>query len=346
MDRSSFGFDTSDIAVRTGGLAFRAVSISPSNAELVEFVLDRHLCMAGLWHQALGSAACLSANSVLLEPNMMLRVLVYAFAAATLGGLDSPKGAWFDHWLESNIDPCICAFHWFRTQRATSSGGDGPYSADSSCWVVRHQTDRASLMFEGQHRVSRLSVAGIVLLSVALAIIPFVATTTGLRQASQIIISDLAVLGVNVATGYGGMISLGHGVFVGVGAFATGYYLDDLSLPWLVAIALGAVTAGLSGALVGLPALRIKGIHQALVTLGMAIVFQPLSKRFPKITGGVSGQGVEARFDAPNWWPGDSRMASAVYRYLFLRAYRCSRSMGYLECREQSVWSFDESAKR
>tara|TARA_Y100000758_G_scaffold85082_1_gene57763 strand:+ start:125 stop:442 length:318 start_codon:yes stop_codon:yes gene_type:complete len=38
-------------------------------------------------------AACLSANSVLLEPNMMLRVLVYAFAAATLGGLDSPKGA-------------------------------------------------------------------------------------------------------------------------------------------------------------------------------------------------------------------------------------------------------------
>ena len=38
-------------------------------------------------------AACLSANSVLLEPSMMLRVLVYAFAAATLGGLDSPKGA-------------------------------------------------------------------------------------------------------------------------------------------------------------------------------------------------------------------------------------------------------------
>ena len=143
-------------------------------------------------------------------------------------------------------------------------------------------------MFERQRRLSWISVTGIVLLSVALAIIPFVASTTGLRQASQIIISVLAVLGVNVATGYGGMISLGHGVFVGVGAFATGYYLDDLSLPWLVAIALGAVTAGLSGALVGLPALRIKGIHLALVTLGMAIVFQPLSKRFPKITGGVS----------------------------------------------------------
>ena len=172
-------------------------------------------------------------------------------------------------------------------------------------------------MFDHQRRLSRLSLIGMMLISAAVVIIPFVVTTTGLRQASQIIVSVLAVLGVNVATGYGGMISLGHGVFVGVGAFATGYYLDDLSLPWVVAIALGAFTAALSGALVGLPALRIRGIHLALVTLGMAIVFQPLSKRFPKITGGVSGHGIEARFKAPNWWPGDSRMASAVYRYLF-----------------------------
>lgn len=152
---------------------------------------------------------------------------------------------------------------------------------------------------------------------VGLAIIPFVTSTTGLRQASQIIISVLAVLGVNVATGYGGMISLGHGVFIGVGSFATGYYVDGLGLPWLLAIALGAATAALSGALVGLPALRIKGIHLALVTLGLAIVFQPLSKRFPKFTGGVSGKGIEAKFVAPSWWPGDTRMATAVYRYLF-----------------------------
>ena len=113
------------------------------------------------------------------------------------------------------------------------------------------------------------------------------------------------------------MISLGHGVFVGVGAFATGYYVDDLSMPWLLAITLGAATAGIAGAFVGIPALRIKGIHLALVTLGLAIVFRPLSKRFPSITGGVSGRSIEARFDAPGWWPGDGRMASSVYRYVF-----------------------------
>jgi len=166
-------------------------------------------------------------------------------------------------------------------------------------------------------RFSRLGVFGLALAVGGLAIIPFVTSTTGLRQASQIIISVLAVLGVNVATGYGGMISLGHGVFIGMGAFATGYYVDGLGLPWLLAIALGAATAGLSGALVGLPALRIKGIHLALVTLGLAIVFQPLSKRFPKFSGGVSGKGIEAKFVAPSWWPSDTRMATAVYRYLF-----------------------------
>ena len=168
-----------------------------------------------------------------------------------------------------------------------------------------------------QRRFKWTPVIGAALIAAGLAVIPFMTSTTGLRQWSQIVIGVLAVLGVNVATGYGGMISLGHGVFIGVGAFATGYYVDDLSLPWLAAIALGALTAALSGALVGLPVLRIKGIHLALVTLGLAIVFQPLSKRFPKFTGGVSGTGIDALFLAPTWWPGDPRMATAQYRYLF-----------------------------
>ena len=170
---------------------------------------------------------------------------------------------------------------------------------------------------QAPRRFTPVSVAGLIVLAGLLVAIPFLTTTTSLRQATQIVVSVLAVLGVNIATGYGGMISLGHGVFVGVGAFATGYYVGDLQLPWLLAIALGAITAGLAGALVGVPALRIRGIHLALVTLGLAIVFRPLSKRFPSITGGVSGRSIDARFDAPGWWPSDGRMASSVYRYVF-----------------------------
>ena len=165
-------------------------------------------------------------------------------------------------------------------------------------------------------RLSPLAWVGIVLLAGWLIWLPLSSDTTELRQHSQVIIAVAAVLGVNVATGYGGMISLGHGVFMGMGAFATAYYVDDLSMPWVVAIALGAATAGVSGIVVGLPALRIKGIHLALVTLGLAIAFQPIAKRFPTLTGGVSGKAVEARFDAPSWF-GDTRLADAVWRYLF-----------------------------
>ena len=63
-------------------------------------------------------------------------------------------------------------------------------------------------MISAERRVSRMSAFGIAVLCVALAVIPFLTTTTSLRQASQIIVSVLAVLGVNVATGYG--LSLIH----------------------------------------------------------------------------------------------------------------------------------------
>ncbi len=76
------------------GLAFRAVSSDKHSSELLGLRANRILTVGWALAAALGAlAATLSANTVLLEPNLMLRVLIYAFAAATLGGLDSPKGA-------------------------------------------------------------------------------------------------------------------------------------------------------------------------------------------------------------------------------------------------------------
>ena len=76
------------------GLAFRAVSIDPESAALNGIRVGPTLMHGWALAAGLGAiAANMSANSVLLEPTMMVRVLVYAFAAATLGGLDSPKGA-------------------------------------------------------------------------------------------------------------------------------------------------------------------------------------------------------------------------------------------------------------
>ncbi len=176
-----------------------------------------------------------------------------------------------------------------------------------------------SQMLEAPRRTRRgtspLGWVGAGLLAVWLVAMPLTSTATQLAQNTQAMVMVLAVLGVNLATGYGGMISLGHGVFVAVGSFATAYAAADMGLPWAVSILAGAVLAGTLGAVVGLPALRIKGIYLALVTLGLAIVFQPLSKRFTAFTGGVSGRTVDAEMIAPTWF-GTSRWSEGLYRYL------------------------------
>ncbi|WP_423920250.1 branched-chain amino acid ABC transporter permease [Candidatus Poriferisodalis sp.] len=171
----------------------------------------------------------------------------------------------------------------------------------------------------GRRRISPLSGIGALLAGAWLIVMPLTSTVTELRQNTQIVVMVLAVLGVNIATGYGGMISLGHGVFVAVGSFAAAYAVDDMGLPWLLSILAGAAVAGAVGALVGLPALRIKGIHLALVTLGLAIVFQPLAKRVPAFSGGVSGRAVGAEMVPPEWF-GTSRWAEGLYRYLICLA--------------------------
>ena len=164
-------------------------------------------------------------------------------------------------------------------------------------------------------RAGPLTWVGAILLLAWLVAVPFMSTVTELRQNTQLVVMVLAVLGVNIATGYGGMISLGHGVFVALGSFGAAYAADDLSLPWIVSIVAGVAVAGVAGGVIGLPALRIKGIHLALVTMGLAIVFQPLAKRFPAFTGGVSGRAVAAELVAPEWF-GTSRWADGLYRYL------------------------------
>ena len=76
------------------GLAFRAITSNRDSARLVGIDVGRTLMLGWAVAAGLGAlAATLVADAVLLEPNMMIRLLIYSFAAATIGGLDSPVGA-------------------------------------------------------------------------------------------------------------------------------------------------------------------------------------------------------------------------------------------------------------
>jgi branched-chain amino acid transport system permease protein len=117
----------------------------------------------------------------------------------------------------------------------------------------------------------------------------------------------IAILGLNILTGYSGQISLGHGALVGVGAYTTAlislgrpgleaFQLDPPS--WLplgdgmrpvFTIPIAALVTGLIGVLLGIPALRLGGISLALATLAVAVSFPIVMKRYAEVTGGGGG---------------------------------------------------------
>jgi len=164
---------------------------------------------------------------------------------------------------------------------------------------------------------SRITNAISAVFVAVLIVLPFLIDPIALRRTAGVIVLTLAVLGVVVATGYTGLISLGHGAFVGVGAFAMGAYLDLVNLPFLLALPATFATSWVIGWLFGLPALRIKGIYLALITLGLGVVFPSLAKRFPEITGGVTGRPIDSTMEAPAWLGADHTI---TYRYFFCLA--------------------------
>jgi len=130
------------------------------------------------------------------------------------------------------------------------------------------------------------------------------------------VVISLGVLGIVVATGHAGLISLGHGAFVGLGAFSMGWFLDARGWPFALAVVGSFALCGAVGWLLGVPALRIKGIYLALVTLGIAVVFPSLAKRFPGITGGTTGRPIETTMEPPGW-TGLGPDQAVTWRYWF-----------------------------
>ncbi|MGY9083000.1 MAG: branched-chain amino acid ABC transporter permease [Acidimicrobiales bacterium] len=141
-------------------------------------------------------------------------------------------------------------------------------------------------------RMSRMSKIGLVVLAITVAIPPFVVTPLELTKLSRLVVLVLAVLGVNLLTGYTGLISLGHGVFVGVGAFAMANLIDQ-GMSLFLAGFLATLFTGAVGLVLGLPALRVRGLYLALVTFGTALAFPPLLRRLGTWTGGVTGRTVD-----------------------------------------------------
>jgi branched-chain amino acid transport system permease protein len=138
-----------------------------------------------------------------------------------------------------------------------------------------------------------------VLLAVA-CVLPFVLTNYRTFQCTLVLIYAIALLGLNILTGYNGQISLGHGAFYAIGAYCTAVLMDKFGVPyWATLPAAGAVCL-LVGFLFGLPALRLEGLYLALATFALGVSLPQLLKykAIDGWTGGVQGI-VIAKPEAP-----------------------------------------------
>src|SRR5262249_54577576 len=131
-------------------------------------------------------------------------------------------------------------------------------------------------------------LGGVVLIVLAMAL-PFALSNYHVFELTQVMIYAIAVLGLNILTGYNGQISLGHGGFFAAGAYTAAILMHRYGVPYWATLAPAALICFALGVLFGLPALRFEGPYLALVTLAMAVAMPQLLKYFSAWTGGNQG---------------------------------------------------------
>jgi branched-chain amino acid transport system permease protein len=105
---------------------------------------------------------------------------------------------------------------------------------------------------------------------------------------AQAIFLAIAAMGLNLLTGYNGQVSIGHGAFYGIGAFTSAILIVDHGWNFEATIPVAAILAGIVGMLVGFPALRVRGLYLALITLGLAVLFPRVAAKYVDGAGGVA----------------------------------------------------------
>jgi branched-chain amino acid transport system permease protein len=130
---------------------------------------------------------------------------------------------------------------------------------------------------------------GVVALFVVAAVLPFFMSNFRLFQFAQVYVYAIALLGLNMLTGYNGQISLGHGAFYALGAYTTAIMIDRWSVPYGWTIPVAGVLCLVLGFLFGIPALRLEGLYLALATFALALAIPQILKYFEHWTGGSQG---------------------------------------------------------
>ncbi len=138
---------------------------------------------------------------------------------------------------------------------------------------------------------SRWAWIGGVLIAIALLVLPFLFKNYRVFQFNLVLVYAVAILGLNILTGFNGQFSLGHGAFYAFGAYTAAILMSLVQLPYWATLPAAFVVCFAIGVLIGFPALRLAGHFLALATFALALAVPQLLKykAIEHLTGGVQG---------------------------------------------------------
>jgi branched-chain amino acid transport system permease protein len=147
----------------------------------------------------------------------------------------------------------------------------------------------------------RVLLVGFAVLVVLVVLTPFISSNYRTYQFGFVGLYLIALLGLDLLTGFTGQISLGHGAFMGIGAYTTTILVTDHGWRDLWTIPLAGLVAGLIGIAFGIPATRFAGPYLALATFAIPLAFIGIVKRFPHFTGGNVGKNLPQLHSELGW---------------------------------------------
>ncbi|HKU57124.1 MAG TPA: branched-chain amino acid ABC transporter permease [Gaiellaceae bacterium] len=167
------------------------------------------------------------------------------------------------------------------------------------------------------------ALASLLAVAAVLSILPLVLSDYHVYLAAEVGVFFIAVLGLNILTGYTGQISIGHGAFMMIGGYATAVLSRDHGTNLIVTLLIAFAICFVVGLLVGLPALRLSGVYLALVTFALAVSLPSLPLKYDKFLGGSGGVQVRPAQIPGNLWVYTVAWASSailfVLAWLILR---------------------------
>ncbi len=136
---------------------------------------------------------------------------------------------------------------------------------------------------------TRTQWAWMSVLGAALLVFPFVANSYWLYLACLVAIHIASATGLNILTGYTGLVSLGQAAFMGLGAYTVAVLELRAGTPALLNLVAGGGVAMIGGVIVGIPSLRVKGLYLAIATIAASFIAHFLFANWTPVTGGTAG---------------------------------------------------------